>query len=397
MLDRRMFLKAGFAAAVAPFERLRAQVKQVRITGIDVYPVEVPVTREEAEALVNHRYLAVEVHTDGGVRGYSFAGPAVAELPRIRELLVGQNLFAIERHLRHGLARWGGVEHALWDAIGRIAQQPVYRLLGGSADRVQAYLTCVWKGNLDQSHVSYKEQADMAVRIRNAGYRGMKIRAWRPNPLDDCWACLEIKSAVGSGLELMFDRTAHAPESAGQRVWDYDTGLRVARLMEKHGAYWLEEPYARDDYAGPAKLAAAVDLLITGGEGYNGIEPFHQCLRHRTYDILQPDGRQVGGIFLARKVAWMAEADHVPVILHGTMALMLAGWLQASLAIGAEWQEVAILWPPLMPEQQWAPSLKLLRSPKLFEIRDGFLMAPAHPGIGLDVNADALREYRRKS
>lgn len=394
MLDRRMFLKSGFAAATAGFVSLRAEVKPVRITGVDVYGIRIPVSKDEAAAGVNHQFTVCEIATDAGVRGYSFAGPPVRDLPAIRQMLVGGDLFAIETHLKHGLAKWGGVEHALWDAIGRIANQPVYRLLGGNATKVKAYLTCVWPGNTDQSQVTYQQQADMAVRIQKAGFKGMKIRAWRPNPLDDALACMEIRAATGPNFDIMFDRTAHAPEVAGQRVWDYETGLKVARALQKQGALWLEEPYARDDYAGPAKLASAVDILITGGEGYQGIDAYHQCLRHRTYDILQPDGRGAGGIFTCRKVAFLAEAEHVPVILHGTMALMLAGWLQATFAIGSEWQEVAILTPPLLPEQQWAPCLKVLRTPYVFRIEDGYILAPEHPGIGLDVNSDALKEYR---
>ena len=234
----------------------------------------------------------------------------------------------------------------------------------------------------------------MAVKIKRAGFQGMKIRAWRPNPMDDVEACREIRAVVGPDFAIMFDRTAHAPQTAGQKVWDYETGLRVGRGLQEHGAYWLEEPYARDDYESPARLAATLDMPVTGGEGYNGIEPYHQCLLHRTYDILQPDGRGAGGILLCRKVAVMAEAFHVPCILHGTMSLMLAGWLQASLAIGSEWQEVAIVWPPLMPEEQWAPALKVVNSKELFAIRNGEIVAPPYPGIGLNVNEEAVERYR---
>ncbi|MFN7921181.1 MAG: mandelate racemase/muconate lactonizing enzyme family protein [Bryobacteraceae bacterium] len=383
MLSRRIFLRTVASA-----------LRNVAITGVDIYPIRIPVTKDEAEAGVNFSYIVVEVKTDAGVTGYSFAGPSPAEAPAVRQLLVGKNLFAVEQHLDAGLERWGGVEHALWDAIGRISKQPVYRLLGGASTRVKAYLTCVWPGRLDQQHIPYRAQADMAVKIKNAGFKGMKIRAWRPNPLDDVDACTEILAATGSGLALMFDRTAHAPESVGQKIWDYETGLKVARGLQRQGAYWLEEPFARDDYESPARLAAAVDIPITGGEGYQGVRAYHECLNHRTYDILQPDGRGAGGIFTCRKVAMMAEARHVPVILHGTMGLMLAGWLQATLAIGSEWQEVALITPPLLPQEQWAPGLKVLRQKEMFRIENGYILAPEFPGIGLDVNPDALREYR---
>ena len=145
------------AAILAPVRALASAVKPVTIRDVDIFPIEIPVSPAEHDAGFDHRFTVVRVETDAGVRGYSFAGPpSPRALAEVRTLLVGQDLFAIERHLRHGLIRWGGVEHALWDAIGKIAGQPVYKLLGGTSDRVKAYVTCVWKGKLDQSHVTLR-------------------------------------------------------------------------------------------------------------------------------------------------------------------------------------------------------------------------------------------------
>ena len=388
MVNRRQFLGSSIAG-LAAFAAAR-----VKITGVDVYPIRIPVTKDEAEAGLMHQFLVAEVSTDAGVKGYAFAGPPPAQLPAIRQVLVGQDLFAVEKLLSDGLEKWGGVEHAIWDAIGRIAKQPVYRMLGGGSNRVRAYVTCVWPGKADQQHVSYREQAEQAVRLQKAGFKGMKIRAWRPNPIDDADACAEIRAATGPDFAIMFDRTAHLPEMVDQPVWSFETGLKVARALEKAGAYWLEEPFARDDYESPARLAAMVDMPITGGEGYRGIRPYQSCLVNRSYDILQPDGRAAGGILTCRKVAFMADGYHVPCILHGTMSLLLAGWLQATFAIGAEWQEVALVRPPLLPQQQWAPATKVVRNPGLFTIDKGEIVASDLPGIGLDVIPEALREYR---
>jgi L-alanine-DL-glutamate epimerase-like enolase superfamily enzyme len=392
-LSRRSFF-AGLAVT-ATLERIRAAVKPVRITGVDIFPVRVPVTEVEAKAGYMNRYIACRIKTDAGVTGYSFAGPPPQTAPSVKELLQDKDLFNIDALLREGLWKWGGVEHALWDAIGKLSGQPVYKLLGGAGDRVNAYLTCVWPGPADQQQVPFADQVGMAVKIRNAGFKGMKIRSWRPNPMDDVEVCRLIKEATGAGFHIMFDRTAQAPVTAsGQQVWDFETGLKVARGLQKAGGYWLEEPFHRDDYESPARLASMVDILITGGEGYSNLENYKQCLLHRTYDILQPDGRTCGGIFRALQIATLAEAFHVPVILHGSISLPLAGWLQATLAIGAPWQEMALLTPPLLPDEQTSPGLKLLKSSSMFRIEDGALVAPPYPGIGLDVNEDALERYR---
>jgi L-alanine-DL-glutamate epimerase-like enolase superfamily enzyme len=87
------------------------------------------------------------------------------------------------------------LEHALWDAIGKIAGQPVWRLLGGPRASLKTYVTVVWRGNADQSQVAYRDQADFALRLKKAGFAGMKIRAWRPDPMHDVEACGEIRAA----------------------------------------------------------------------------------------------------------------------------------------------------------------------------------------------------------
>ncbi len=394
--NRRELMLGG--GALASISALRAAVKPVRITDVDLFEINIPVSAAEAEAGLQHRFGVAKVMTDAGVTGYSFAGAPRRALADVKQVLVGKDLFNVDTQVRDGLGRWGGVEHAVWDAIGKIAGQPVYKLLGGAQDRVTAYLTCVWKGDADQQQVPFQQQVDMAVRIEKAGFKGMKIRAWRPNPMDDVKVCREIRAAVSKDFKVMFDRTAHMPVSmAGQKVWDYETGLKVARGLQTAGAYWLEEPFARDDYETPAKLARAVDIAITGGEGYASLEPYRQCLLHQTYDILQPDGRGAGGIYMCRKVGILAESFHVPCILHGSMALTLAGWLQATLAIGSPLQEVALISPPLLPEEQWSPGLKVLKSKTMFRFENGDLVAPPYPGIGLDVDEEAVERYRVKA
>lgn len=385
----------GAAAAFAGLRALEAAVKPVRITGVDSFQVLVPVSEAAAAAGVQHRFTVVKVMTDAGVAGYSFAGPRAAALPEVRAMLTGKDLFNIDAHLRAGLNRFGGTEHAVWDAIGRIAGQPVYKLLGSPNDRMQAYLTCVWKGPADQAHVPMKDQVEMALRIRKAGFHGMKMRIWRSNPMDDVEACRQMLEAVGKGFHLMVDRTAQMPVSmAGQKVWDFEIALKVARALEKIGVYWLEEPFHRDDFDSPARLAAMVDILITGGEGYDKMDQYRQCMERRSYDIVQPDPAHAGGIFMCRKIATLAESFHVPAIPHGYIGLPLAGWLQGALAIGSAWQEVTMVSPPLMPEEQWAPGLKLLRTTQMFTFEDGAILAPPHPGIGLDIDEDALEKYR---
>jgi L-alanine-DL-glutamate epimerase-like enolase superfamily enzyme len=381
-----------------PVRALAAEARRVRITNVESYRVRVPTAGGERDALQDSTYFVTRVHTDAGVTGTSFVGCPPDVLERwVKPTLVGDDLFAVDRHLdrlqmergESGVQSWSGVEHAMWDAIGRIAGRPVAKLLGGARDKLRVYRTCVFPGKQDQSDVPYETQAKFAVRLKQAGYQGIKIRAWRPRPMDDVDMVGVMRAAAGPDFHIMLDRTAVRPGW----VWDYPTALKVCRGLEKHKAYWLEEPFDGHDIYGPARLAAEVEILITGGELGKSTYEFLEFLTNKTYDIVQPDTRICGGILAARKIAILAEAFGVPCIQHGTGSLSLAGYIQAGCAMGnCEWQE--IIGGPNLPEEQWAPALKLVRTPHVFRIENGYVHLSDLPGLGLDLNEDAIKEYR---
>jgi D-galactarolactone cycloisomerase len=379
----RRALLAALAGGAASFA---APASPVKITGIESFTVRVP-DGGAPDPLRLYRYAVTRVHTDAGVTGTSFIAIAPDLLNGwVKPTLLGQDLFAIDRHMRRlqmnsGESRtqgWSGVEHALWDAIGRLSGRPVAELLGKARDRLRIYRTTVFPGQQDQSDVPYEQQARFALRLKNEGYTAIKIRAWRPRPMDDVDAVGVIRAAVRPGW-----------------VWDYPTALKVARGLEKHNAYWLEEPFDGMDLQGPARLAAEVDILITGGELGRTLYEFAAFLHNKTYDIVQPDTRICGGIWAAKKISTLAASFGVPCIQHGTGGFSLAGYIQAGCAMtNCDWQEMIGLGPNL-PTEEWAPGLVLLKDRKAWKIENGYVYLPDAPGLGLEVNEDALKEYRR--
>ena len=222
------------------------------------------------------------------------------------------------------------------------------------------------------------------------------MRIFRPDFMDDVESCAGIIAACGPapGFKLMVDRTAHNPGW----VWDYPTGLAAAKALQKVGVYWLEEPFARDDFEGPARLCREMDpLIITGGEGWKGLDPFREGLIHETYDIFQPDLGTCGGLLTIRKIAALCEAFHKPCIGHGSFGLGMAGRIQAHAAWGAPLEEMALATPPLLPQEQWAPALKILNQKELYTFRNGEIQVPQGPGLGLDLNEDAIEHYKAAS
>jgi D-galactarolactone cycloisomerase len=394
-LRRRDFLTT-LPALVASHQAAYGKAPRIRITDIEAFAVRIPGGSQDPDVISG--YPVIRVHTDAGITGTSFLGVPRDVLQQwVKPTLVGEDLFAVDRHLNRlqmqrgesGVQSWSGVEHAMWDAIGRATGRPVAELFGGYRKRLRVYRTCVFPGKQDQSDVPLETQAKYAVRLKQAGYTAMKVRAWRPRPMDDADMVGFVRSAVGNDFEIMLDRTAVRPGW----VWDYPTALQVARGLEKHRAYWLEEPFNGYDLEGPARLAVEVDIPITGGELGNSIFHFQQFLTHKTYDIVQPDTRICGGIWIARKIAILADAFGVRCIQHGTSGLALAGYIQAGCAMpNCEWQEM--IGGPNLPEEQWAPALKLLRTPYAFKIEGGHVLLPELPGLGLDINEDALKEYR---
>jgi L-alanine-DL-glutamate epimerase-like enolase superfamily enzyme len=416
-VNRRELLASSGAAAGAlatwssllgGVKAIAAEIKVVRIKEIENFPIVIPASAAEVQAGVMSRLMVTRITTESGVRGYAFgggfgaraAGRATAAaildpvpFAEVRKALLGADLFAMEEHLQRGLLYQGVLEEALWDAIGKVVGQPVFRLLGGAKTSIPVYITAVWQGPVDQSHVPIKDQAVYARRLKDAGFTGFKMRIFRPNFMDDVESCAGIIAACGPApaFKVMVDRTAHQSGT----VWDYPTGLAAARALQSVGVYWLEEPFSRDDFEGPARLCREMDpLLITGGEGWRGLDAYREGLVHDTYDVFQPDLGTCGGLLTMRKIAALCQAFHKPCIGHGAFGLNLAGRIQAHAAWGAPMEEMALATPPLLPQEQWAPALKILNQKELYTFRNGEIQVPQGPGTGLDFNDEAINHYR---
>jgi L-alanine-DL-glutamate epimerase-like enolase superfamily enzyme len=391
-------LGTGAAAAqanmAAPFKKLKGEAQKIAIKSVTTFDVLVPQTGAVPPTRTGGppgRINVTCVETASGVKGYSFLGSTAQQVAAAQPVLVSRDLFEIENHLQNGLIRWGGIEEAMWDAIGKIAGQPVARLLGGSALHQPVYVTYVWPGTNGQETITPRQQAEQATVLKTAGFRAMKIQVFRRNTQVDADACAEILSVGGPGFRVMVDRTA---DRSPNGLWSYDQALAAAHALEKAGCYWLEEPLARDDYEGPARLRRESKIIITGGEGYHGLEPYKQCLIHGTYEILQPELRLIAGIWTARKVGVLAEAWGLKTAPHGMSGLAWAGRLQLAAAMGSVYLEIAVLNPPWLPEDYCKAYLPLLYGEQPFRFDDGGCRVPQYPGLGLNIDEKALARYR---
>jgi L-alanine-DL-glutamate epimerase-like enolase superfamily enzyme len=368
---------------------------QVKITAIESFDIQLPRTSGNKAFLPTYRGMTagrnnvVKISTDAGVAGYSFLGATLHEASAAAAFLVGKNLFAVEAYLDGGLLNWPSVEEAMWDAIGRIAGQPLSRLLGGaSLETMPVYLTYVWPVPEDQ--VPAKAQADQASLVRQAGFKAMKIQMMRTNYQHDVEAAAQMLAAGGPGFHVMVDRTAGA-----KGLWTYEQALLAAKALAAAGVYWLEEPLARDDYDGPARLRRDVpDLIITGGEGWRGLQAFRKGLEHGTYGIMQPELRTCAGPLTMRKIGALCEAWDIPIAPHAATGLALAGRLQVSAAMGSVIQEIGVLEPGAFPWDVWDAYRPIFHGETPFTFKEGAVLVPQYPGLGLNVDEKALQKYR---
>lgn len=373
----------------------------MKITNVDTFTIELekPSAENHTHYWGNLRYRTLDltrIQTDENVTGYGFRLTDEKMLKqRVLSRLIGSNPLDIVFHLASGaLAGCPAVEHALWDIAGKVANLPVRSLLGSARTTIPYYLTCVWPGKIDQSHLDIREQAEQIVRYYEMGHTRFKIRGWRPKPLDDVKVFEIVRRMVGGRdkIELMLDRTAH---KSGW-LWSYEQALEVARSLEAVDATWLEEPFARDDLASYRRLADEVDIPITGGEFALEIGTFREYLISGAVDIIQPDGVLSGGIWPCREAGVLADAFGKPCILHGTNGPDLAAYLQIAASIAScRMMEVALIFPPLTPEQMWEPLNRVLKSPgPLFQLKDGLLKLPEGPGLGIELDEEMVEALR---
>jgi L-lyxonate dehydratase len=272
-----------------------------------------------------HGWLIVEVFTDSGHVGIGEAAlaPRVAKSLidlYLKPILIGANPFDSEFLWQHmyrrtiafgrkgvGMVAISAVDIALWDLLGQILKQPVFRLLGGKTkQKIPVYASRLYSQPLD-------DLAREAQQYKDQGYRAMKLRfGWGP-----------VDGAAGMQMNLELLRTAR--EVIGDEIdlmadaymgWTLDYARRMIPLTAKYNLRWLEEPVIPDDIAGYAALKALNVVPISGGEHEFTLYGFRQLLEAKAIDYIQFDTNRVGGITQARKIQAMAEAFEVPVIPH---------------------------------------------------------------------------------
>ena len=330
----------------------------------------------------------VRVEDDSGEVGIG-SGDPMHGLADYLSLFIGRDPLDLRRHSEvlaninfHAGRPWP-LEIALWDLAGRLRGESGWRMAGGRGDRIRVYAS-------SGVHRDPEDMAALARRVRDEGIPALKIRFGRSSLDEDFAVLARIRAEVGDALELMVDCNQgwRMPWDT-QGPWEYARAIEVARELERHGVYWMEEPLHRGDYAGMARLRAETTLRIAGGEMTRELHEFHALLERDCLDVYQPDAVCSVGMTrlceLAQTVV-AAGCEFTPHTWGNGIGLLANAHLTAG-SVGAPFIELPYDPPEWTPERRDFP----LAEP-LYPDADGWLRLGDEPGLGIHLDESLLED-----
>ncbi len=379
----------------------------LQITDVQTVLLTGPLTGDPYILEIRKRRSAafIEIYTDAGVTGIgeTYAGYFCPELvPGIvdffRPILLGQSVDDIPelwRRMYHcgnfwcrvglGATVLGGLEAALWDLKGKLEGVPVYQLLGGinAPDQLPAYAT---GGPSNYPKDKLARKADYYLSL---GFRGLKIAAGRldengfrvdtdPAQAADFEAdkLRFLRDHLGAEVSIMVD--AHMGNSHSA-TWGVRTAEAVAKALEPFALTFLEEPLHYTDVDGYSRLCKSTTTTIAGGECLTAVCEWQTFTTRDCFDVGQPDASFLPGLAQFMEVARLLESRGRSIATHAWGA---GGSLMQNIHCGFAAPNTLILEVP--------PNFGPLHSEVMgesFQMRDGFVLRPETPGLGIQLPA----------
>jgi L-alanine-DL-glutamate epimerase-like enolase superfamily enzyme len=368
------------------------KITEIRLTGLAGGTVEGGWANELK--VEDDIHTIVEVMTDEGLTGvgsvYTSKALTAAAVPLIKPILLGERAdepMRVSEKLRQSFfwqGRGGSIEHAisgidiaLWDLFGQVCKQPVARLLGGCyRDRIKPY------GSL-----LFDEPGPLRDKLQQAlarGFRAIKL-GWRPFGRRDARTDEKLvetaRLTVGPDVDLLVDA------GGSEQFWPhgYKWALNTAKMLAHYQVGWFEEALPPDDLEGFIELRRHSPVPIATGEVLTRRQSFRPFIEQHAVDIIQPDATKCGGLTEAWRVGWLAYEHNVLMVPHGwNTAIGLAADLHLTAAMPVA-KYVEFMTPSSYIDE-------LLTDP-LRPDADGFLHVPMKPGLGVQLNREALKKY----
>jgi len=380
----------------------------LRIEAIDLFYVALPVITRTADGTQDS--LVVRVRTDNGLEGWGEcdASPLISmaayvmpmshsNIINISEALIGGTLNSPKDliQLRNKAGTYGldiqqldhavsGADIAMWDVLGKYLNEPVWKLIGHSASHKKLpYASVLFGNDPDETHA-------IATSIVERNFQAAKF-GWGPmghGSLADDVALVEAaRDGLGPSTKLMVD--------AGV-IWgdDVDAAYERAVKFADLGVTWLEEPLKTEEVNAYKQLgdrikANNINIGIAGGEGADFYRSADDMMTNGGLDYVQIDVGRIGGITEAKRVADRAKTLGIKYVNH-TFKSHLS--IAASIHVFAGFRSFDIIEYPAGD----SPLILDLTAPSgIFRDPEGFVQASDAPGLGVNVNLEAIRKYQR--
>ena len=372
----------------------------MKITDVEAYMLTGP--PEERGHWVSHypvhqaNELLIRLKTDEGLEGFGLGssrllikGAAEMFNEGLKELIVGEDAFAPERlyekifSITHQkiafLKEWSrngllitsaAVDLAMWDLLGKASGQPLFRLFGGYREDVPCYVTCAYYRD-GKDLAELREEMEM---LRDQGHRAFKAKIGGASLDEDMARLRVIREVIGDEAELMLDVNS---------AWDLPTAIEGARLLTEIRPRWLEEPVRWFDDRRELKiLARKTDIPLSAGESEQTGHGVRALLEEQAIDIVQFDCTRMGGFTMGRKLAALAELNHVEIAPHHDC--FIHAHIVAASPAGC------------IVESFTDPERDPLQA-ELFEnpprIENGTLYLNDDPGLGLTLSEEAIEKF----
>jgi L-alanine-DL-glutamate epimerase-like enolase superfamily enzyme len=270
------------------------------------------------------------------------------------------------------------IDVCLWDILGKAVNRPIYKLLGGTKDRMLAYGSSL---HLD----ALEDFAPQALEAKANNFRAYKIHPGRgqhreatkepiPSYVGHIEEIRSVRKAVGEEFTLLFDPV---------QQYNVHEALAVGHVLEEEGYVSFEDPIPSTDIEGLIELRQKLTVPIEVGEFLNAIQAFAEYIRRGALDIVRLISDNVGGITGSFRVGQLADAFGMPCTPHNWgNGFDLAVHMQLELALpNCYWFEMP--YPPTLPDRSYMKHQFRLD-------KDGYVNAPPGPGLGVELDHDAL-------
>ena len=358
----------------------------------------------------------VIIKTDEGIEGYGecdtspWVAKAFIESPGthtmdqcVKDILIGSNPLDINKlwsKIYVGSAMTGrrgagvnaisAIDMALWDIKGKYENKPVFELLGGKKqNEVIPYASLQPVGH---SFQEYKDSlVEWAKKAKDLGFKAVKSEVTLNGPYahsglkendDKTTEVVEaVRNALGPEIKLMID--------VQYRWLNADEALPVVKEWKDFDIYFLETPVWTDDIKSYARMHDEAPMKIAAGEWLSTRYEFEDLIVNGKIDVAQPDVGRCGGLTESKIIADMSQKYNRIIVPHCWKTSIS---ISATAHFAFNTPNCAFI--EYLPPQLCVEVLRKELATEGFDFKDGKILPPTKPGLGIELNKDAIKKYQ---